>query len=463
MFNDAESTSFNIPSESEVIITNNSGNPDRNGLKHKVIVPTAETARRFLKKPQCPKRVSITMVQVIVLGLMLLLLILCCILIETWWSSNRDKLAKNLDENLPSHINPKPLTARDEEYHKRMINDVNSQPNVTWKAVFNKFASRYETVFGGHDVFRPSYTQLAFSINRWTQEQLFAETEVHLKELTTTKIQLPETFDTRIKWPLCSSVHKVQNQGGCGSCWAMVTASVISDRMCIHSNGSLQSQTSAQDLISCCPECGGCTGTDWALLAFVHWKEVGLVTGGGFGSFDGCKPYKHAPNCGSPCSLESYGKERHHAIKCDRSCQSLYDVTYENDLHKAKRAYWIKPNGMTRGLYPVTDKRINATVSKSSYEELIKKEIFLNGPVLACFMAYEEFQHYKSGIYSSRTSKYTKPLYGHCAKLIGWGSEHGTPYWQYMNTWGSSWGENGFFRVRLSELPEEVAAGLPML
>jgi cathepsin B len=36
-----------------------------------------------------------------------------------------------------------------------------------------------------------------------------------------------------------------------------------------------------------------------------------------------------------------------------------------------------------------------------------------------------------------------KELYGHCAKLLGWGDENGVNYWLYMNTWGREWGENG--------------------
>lgn len=31
--------------------------------------------------------------------------------------------------------------------------------------------------------------------------------------------QLPRRFDSREKWPLCSSLHYVPNQGGCGSCY----------------------------------------------------------------------------------------------------------------------------------------------------------------------------------------------------------------------------------------------------
>lgn len=66
-------------------------------------------------------------------------------------------------------------------------------------------------------------------------------------------------------------------------------------------------------------------------------------------------------------------------------------------------------------------------------------------------------------------------LYGHCAKLIGWGEENGITFWQYANTWGRDWGEfgmrftilsinksiiSGFFRVVFDDLPEEVVAGL---
>lgn len=32
-------------------------------------------------------------------------------------------------------------------------------------------------------------------------------------------IALPETFDARVKWPLCASIRKLENQGACGSCW----------------------------------------------------------------------------------------------------------------------------------------------------------------------------------------------------------------------------------------------------
>ncbi|VDK84599.1 unnamed protein product [Litomosoides sigmodontis] len=291
----------------------------------------------------------------------------------------------------------------------------------SFQATYNRFASRALS----EDEISEYLIQRN---NKISLEYLLSDTVEHITLLKSKKLHLPQQFDARLQWPLCWSVHQVANQGGCGSCWAVSAASVMSDRLCIATNYSNQNQISAEDLLSCCAECGGCQGSYWALSAFIYWRNYGLVTGGDYGSFQGCKPYTTQPNCGSPCSFQNYQMKV--APACRKTCQPLYNLSYEEDL------------------------------IRNDPTELIKREMYLHGPILACFTAREDFQHYGSGIYQTINSTMSKKLYGHCAKLLGWGEESNMKYWLYMNTWGRDWGDYGFFRVSQSELPEEAIAGM---
>jgi cathepsin B len=64
------------------------------------------------------------------------------------------------------------------------------------------------------------------------------------------------------------------------------------------------------------------------------------------------------------------------------------------------------------------------------------------------FQVWEDFTHYKGGIYQY---EYGTWLGGHAVKIIGWGVEGGINYWIVANSWGSSWGENGFFRIAFGQ------------
>ena len=36
-----------------------------------------------------------------------------------------------------------------------------------------------------------------------------------------------------------------------------------------------------------------------------------------------------------------------------------------------------------------------------------------------------------------------KMLGGHAIRILGWGTEEGTPYWLVANSWNTDWGDNG--------------------
>ncbi|XP_044754469.1 cathepsin B [Coccinella septempunctata] len=258
-------------------------------------------------------------------------------------------------------------------------------------------------------------------------------------ESTGEPMDLPTDFDARKNWPDCPTIQEIRDQGSCGSCWAFGAVEAMSDRTCIHSKGKVHVHLSADDLVSCCYTCGlGCNG-GYPGAAWHYWVQKGIVSGGVFGSKQGCRPYEIAPcehhvnGTRPPCNGD--GK----TPKCLKQCQKGYPLVYNKDKHFGKTAYSI-----------------------SSNQDDIRKEIYKNGPVEGAFTVYEDLLLYKSGVYQHIKGSV---LGGHAIRIIGWGVEKGTPYWLIANSWNSDWGDNGTFKIlRGSDecgIEGGIVAGLP--
>lgn len=55
------------------------------------------------------------------------------------------------------------------------------------------------------------------------------------------------------------------------------------------------------------------------------------------------------------------------------------------------------------------------------------------------------FENYEGGIIKETT---LSPKVNHYVEIVGSGSEGGVNYWIGRNFWGTSWGEEGFFRIK---------------
>lgn len=71
-------------------------------------------------------------------------------------------------------------------------------------------------------------------------------------------------------------------------------------------------------------------------------------------------------------------------------------------------------------------------------------ELFARGPISATIAVTAAFEAYTGGIFVDTTGD--KDL-DHIIEVAGWGVENGTKYWIGRNSWGTYWGEGGWFRI----------------
>eukprot|EP00912_Choanoflagellata_sp_UC4_P002116 UC4_evm1s1343 len=230
------------------------------------------------------------------------------------------------------------------------------------------------------------------------------------------------SFDWRNS-TLSPCVGSIQDQGKCGSCWAVSSVETLADRRCIRAsvNSSVPAPRiafSSLDLIACdklCDGlvkcCRGCTG-GYPKLAFEFIQRTGVVSAE-------CMPYNLSKSLLCPLP------------KCRKPIDDY--------------AFKAKDVKQILGGVPA-----------------MQKEIITYGPVTATFTVFEDFMTYSSGIY-----KYSqgKRVGLHAVKVVGFGVSGGNVYWKCQNSWGSDWGMNGSFNIASGEcgFEESVFVATPCL
>ena len=207
-------------------------------------------------------------------------------------------------------------------------------------------------------------------------------------------VAAPAQFDSREQWG--AKIHEIRDQQSCGSCWAFGATEALSDRFAIASNGSIDVVLSPEDMVSCDKSNLGCSG-GYMNKAWAYLESTGVVS-------DACFPYTAgsgtAPACRSTCTNGATFKK----YKC-KSGSTVHPLTVAT----------------------------------------IQQEIATNGPVEGAFTVYNDFFNYKSGVYHHVSGGVAG---GHAIKVLGYGTENGEAYFLCANSWGKSWGIDGFFKIR---------------
>lgn len=204
-----------------------------------------------------------------------------------------------------------------------------------------------------------------------------------------TKVDLPPAYDWRDVNGK-NYVTAIRNQGGCGSCVAFGALGALEAVVQIETDTIFDCDLSESQLFFCG---GGRCGIGWYNQRAVSFIEsTGVVD-------ELCFPYTAS----------------------DSDCDE-------------KQANW--------------QSRLVQVENTGSYSnnQQIKEALITYGPLLTGFTVYQDFSSYIGGIYEH---VWGSTVGGHAVAIVGYNDDPG--YWICKNSWGSYWGDDGFFNIKYGQ------------
>lgn len=197
----------------------------------------------------------------------------------------------------------------------------------------------------------------------------------------------PQPLPARWDWRELGGTTGVRDQGLCGSCWAFASTAATEAMIRVHTG--LELDLSEQQLLSCNLYNYGCNG-GWMTAGYKHFQRFGAAS-------EACMPYladDSAPCLQSQCTDRDYIAGYHAVVPTTR------------DLKMA----------------------------------------LLDGPLAVAMRVEDDFFTYTGGCYSHPDAGAPN----HAVLLVGWddGVCDGDGAWIAKNSWGTEWGEAGYFTIK---------------
>lgn len=270
-----------------------------------------------------------------------------------------------------------------------LIKNINSDPTLTYKAGINEFSALTS------DEFLASYTGAnveeecnpANSISERKKRQ--GGIQINFVSNPLSWSRLPSSVD----WRQQGYVTPVQQQGRCNSCWAFAATGSLEGQH-FKKTGRLV-KFSDQNLVDCVyGSYGTCnTGTYWDAWRYINQNGINI---------DELYPYISANSTGGMCKYNS-------------------NLNVQTNLASYTK---VTPND----------------------EQIMKEALAKTGPI-ATALDSRYLQVYRSGIFNGYPN-YACIKPNHAVLLVGYGSDSADgDFWTVKNSWGLSFGEDGYFRI----------------
>lgn len=202
------------------------------------------------------------------------------------------------------------------------------------------------------------------------------------------EVETPDAFDWRDK----NVVSRVGDQGMCGICYAFAGLHAVESQLAIN---NITVDLSVQEVL----DCAGKHGTNNCEGGSVQGVFSYINAMNGISSESEYPFTRKVGNCKKNVSRTKFSVERYYMIFNQK----------EKDL---------------------------------------KAILFLYGPLFVIFdVLHDSFFRYSNGIYYEPGCLNSSSELSHFVLLVGFGSEKGEDYWVIKNSYGTTWGENGFMRI----------------